>query len=110
MSKLSPLQRVNQEHGSKATLAAKVLAKLAQPEGEDADTFAHRIQTMSNTKLLRLWDVHARLDEAFGGDRDALVDALVKARFPNGNAPYQAKLGTFTTPKLLDLARQNALL
>lgn len=108
MAKLSPLQRVKKEHGSKATLAAKVLAKLNKPEGEDDDTFANRIQTMSNAKLLRLFDAHARLEAKFG-TRDALVDALVAARFPSGNAPYQAKLSTYSVPKLLDLARQDAV-
>lgn len=105
MAKLSPLQRVKQEHGSKAALADKVLGLLVAPEGEDAESFAHRIKTMSNQKLLRLWAAHQKLTEKHGS-AEALVDKIVAAKFPKGNADYKAKVATFSTPKLLDLARQ----
>lgn len=108
MAKKSPLEIVKAEHGSKAELAKKVLAILERPEDEDAEDFEHRVQTMSNTKLLRLLAAHNLVQAKFGS-REQLVDAIVKARFPGGNADYARKIGTFTLPKLVDLARQHKL-
>ena len=110
MTKKSPLQIVNDEHGSKKELAEKVLALLDRPEdGEEASDFDRSIQTMSNRKLLRLWNSHALLKEKFGSKED-LIKSVVAARFPGGNDDYAAKLSTFTVPRLLDLARQHQLL
>ena len=104
MAKHSPLQRTQAEHGSKDELAKKVLAFLDVPEDEDKADFEHRIGTLSNKKLLRLYDAH----EAIGklGGKDAVVEKVTKARFNGGNADYAAKISGFTEPKLLDLARQ----
>lgn len=110
MSKKSPLQIVRDEHGSKAELAKKVLAVLDRPEDEDeARNFEHRVSTMSNTKLLRLWHAHQLLDDKFGS-KDSLVESIVAARFPGGNEDYSVKISGFTIPKLLDLAMQHKLL
>lgn len=106
MSKLSPLAIVEKEHGSKAELAKKVYDRLEKPEdSEEAELLEHRVTTMSNRKLLRLWNAYEVLDANFGTRQD-LVDAVVKARFPGGNDDYQTKLEGFTVPKLLDAARQ----
>jgi hypothetical protein len=105
MAKQSPHQRVVKEHGSKAALAKKVLEFLTCPEDEDPADFDHRISVMSNTKLLRLFEAQQTLS-AKHGSRDKLVAAIVKAKFPGGNTAYETKISTFTTPKLLDLARQ----
>lgn len=108
MTKYSPLQRVQQEHGSKKTLAKKVIGILSAPEGEEQEAFEKRILTLSNQKLLRLWDAHQTLEDKYGS-RDDLVKKLVESKFPSGNEPYAAKLSGFSTPKLLDLARQASL-
>jgi hypothetical protein len=109
MTKKSPLARVKDEHGTKADLAKKVLAFLPAPEDDDeAKAFAHRVETMSNRKLLRLFDAQQLLTKKFGS-KDALVEAITKARFPGGNADYARKLSSFTTPKLLDIGRQHGL-
>lgn len=109
MSKPSPYQIVQEEHGSKAELAKKVFDLLDHPDDEDElRQLEWNIQTMSNSKLLRLWNAYQLLDEAFGS-KDKLVDAVVTARFPGGNEDYATKLSTFTIPKLLDLARQHKL-
>lgn len=108
MAKLSPLQRTKKEFGSKEELAKKVLGLLTMPEGEDQAAFEHRVQTMSNTKLLRLVDAHATLASKFGS-KDALVEKITKAKFNGNNADYAAKIGGFTAPKLLDLARQHGV-
>lgn len=108
MAKLSPLQRVREEHGSKAELAGKVIGILDRPEGEPEEEFDHRVHTMSNRKLLRLWDAHERVDNEYGG-KSALVEKIVTARFPGGNDDYEAKISGFTLPKLLDLGRQHGV-
>ena len=105
MSKLSPLQRVREEHGSKADLAKKVIGILDAGEEEDQADFEHRINTMSNAKLLRLWNAHNTVQDTYGS-KAALVEKIAKARFSGGNADYQAKISGFGLPKLLDLARQ----
>lgn len=105
MTKKSPLQQVREEFGSKAALADKVLDILDAPEGEEADDFKHRVHTMSNTKLLRLWQSHQRVQRDYGS-REALVEKITRARFSGGNADYQNKISKFTLPKLLDLAKR----
>ncbi|MGM0556994.1 MAG: hypothetical protein ACQEVA_11495 [Myxococcota bacterium] len=106
MAKLSPLQRVREEHGSKAELAGKVIGILERPEDELEQEFDHRIHTMSNAKLLRLWNAHQRVENEYGG-KASLVEKIVSARFSGGNDDYEAKLMSFTLPKLLDVARQH---
>lgn len=108
MSKKSPLQIVRDTHGSKEKLAEKVAGLLQPADGEEQDAFQHRINTMSNTKLLRLWNAHQALSSKHGS-REALVEKIVKARFPGGNADYAAKLGTYSVPRLLDLGRQHGV-
>ncbi|QDG51959.1 hypothetical protein FIV42_14790 [Persicimonas caeni] len=106
MAKKSPLQRVREEHGSKEELAEKVLGLLEKPEDEwEAEDFDHRIRTLSNRKLLRLWESHQKVQEQYGSKSD-LVEKIVKARFPGGNDDYETKISGFTLPKLLDLARR----
>ena len=103
--KQSPLQRVRSEFGSKDALAEKVLGVLELGKEEDRESLGVRVRGMSNAKLLRLWDAHKRVGETFGS-KDALVEKLVKIRYPNGHADYQRKLESYTAPRLLDLARQ----
>lgn len=106
MATQSPLQRVRDEHGSKEKLAEKVLGILDCPEDEEKDLFEHRVSTMSNRKLLRLWDANQALTSKHGS-RDALVDKIVKARFPGGNDDFMNKISGYSVPRLLDLGRQH---
>lgn len=108
MSKKSPLQIVRDEHGSKEKLASKVAGLLQPAQDEEKEAFEHRINTMSNTKLLRLWNAHQTLSSKHGSTQ-ALVDKIVKARFPGGNADYAAKLAGYSVPRLLDLGRQHGV-
>lgn len=105
MVKLSPLQRVRSEHGTKAKLAELVLEFLETPEDEERADFEQRIKTLSNAKLLRLYDAHQRVTNEYGS-KEELVKKIVAAKFSGGNAPYEAKISTFTETRLLDLARQ----
>lgn len=109
MSKQSPLEIVQEQHGSKAELAKKVFELLDHPEDEDeTHELEYRVQTMSNRKLLRLWNAYQVMEQKFGS-KDEMVDAIMSAKFPAGNEAYQGKIETFTVPRLLDLARQNGL-
>ncbi|QED28882.1 hypothetical protein FRD01_16875 [Microvenator marinus] len=108
MSKLSPLQRTKKEFGSKKELAAKVSAFLTKPEEEEQAAFEHRVSTMSNAKLLRLWDAQQTLEKKFGSV-EALAEKITRARFNGLNADYQRKISGFGVPKLLDLARQHGV-
>lgn len=108
MPKLSPLQRVQRDHGTKKALAKKVLSSLATPEGEEREQFEQRITTLSNEKLLRLLDAQQKLTSKYG-ERDSLVEKIVAAKFPAGNDPFRDKLNTYTAPRLLDLARQTGV-
>lgn len=108
MAKLSPMQRMKKEHGSKAELAKKVIAILTKPEDEETADFEHRVNTMSNTKLLRLLEAHQTLEKKFGSV-DSLVEKITRARFNGLNADYQRKISGFSEPKLLDLARQHGI-
>jgi len=102
----SPHKTVVDDHGSKEKLAAKVLKFVTCPEEEEQEDFEHRIHTMSNRKLLRLWNAQQTL-ESNHGDRDALVKKITLARFSGGNEAYATKIATYSTPRLLDLGRQH---
>lgn len=109
MSSASPLEQVREEHDSKGRLAGKILDHLDAPEHEDPEEFDNRIHTMSNKKLLRLWDSIQRVEDEFGSKSD-LVEAIVAEKFPKGNSDYQDKLAGFTYPRLLGLAREVGLI
>jgi len=108
MAKLSPLQRTKKDFGTKEDLAKKVIGFLTKPEDEEQAAFEHRVNTMSNTKLLRLNDAHSALASKFGG-KEALVEKITKAKFNGMNADYAKKISGFTAPKLIDLARQHGV-
>lgn len=108
MPKLSPLQRVHEEFGSKEQLAKKVVEILDVPEDEDQADFEHRISTLSNRKLLRLWKAHEAVESKYGS-KSELIEKITKARFNGQNDDYAAKLEGFHLPKLLDLARQHGV-
>ena len=105
MAKQSPLQMVREQYGSKEKLAEKVIGLLDCGEDEEKEAFEHRVHTMSNKKLLRLWTSYETLKSSHG-TAEALAEKIVKARFPGGNADYAAKIGNYSVPRLLDLGRQ----
>ena len=109
MAKLSPLQRVREEHGSKDELVDKILEVLEVPEGEDPLDFEERLSTTSNKKLLRIWDYHELVQDQFGS-RQGLIDKITTARFPGGNSDFAEKLSDYTLPRLVGLARDHDVL
>lgn len=97
-----PAGRVKAAHESKAALA-KALAPMLVRGDEDADTIATRLTTASNAQLLRLQRVADAVKQKWGS-RDALISALGDAEKKSKDKDYLAKLGTFSLPKLYDLA------
>ena len=97
-----PASRVKDDHNGKEALA-KALAPLVARTDEDSDTIAARLKTSSNAQLLRLQRVADAVKQKWGS-RDALISALGDAEKKSKDKDYLAKLGTFSLPKLYDLA------
>jgi len=99
-----PMGRAKELHGGKEALA-KALAPMLATDAEDSDVVASRLKTASNQQLLRLQRVSEAVKQKWGG-RDALITALATAEKKSGDKDYVTKLGTFSLPKLFDLATQ----
>lgn len=103
MTKPTPLQQVKTRFGSKLELAEKMMKVLDRFEDESDDEFALRVRTMSNKKLLRLHDLHEKVDSEFGG-KTGLIDAIMALRHPTGkpDLQYRAKLERYNITRLFD--------
>lgn len=99
-----PMGRAKELHGGKEALA-KALAPMLATDAEDSDVVASRLKTASNQQLLRLQRVTDAVKQKWGG-RDALITALATAEKKSGDKDYVTKLGTFSLPRLFDLATQ----
>lgn len=97
-----PAGRVAQGHGGKEALA-KALAPMLARDDEDSDVIATRLKTASNSQLLRLQRVADAVKQKWGS-REALITALGNAEKKSKDKDYLARLGTFSLPKLFDLA------
>jgi len=104
--KKSPLQQVRDQFGSKKELVERLLPLVDRLQADESDAeFARRLGTASNKQLLRMWNVASTVKEKFGS-RDALIDAVVKAKFGKENNDYRDALGRLTNARLIDLHRQ----
>lgn len=97
-----PAGRVKERHGGKEALAKALAPSLAR-SNEDSDTIAERLKTASNSQLLRLQRVVEAVKQKWGS-REALITALSTAEKKSKDNDYITKLGTFSLPKLFDLA------
>jgi len=97
-----PAGRVKERHGGKEALAKALAPSLARAN-EDSDTIAERLKTASNSQLLRLQRVVEAVKQKWGS-REALITALSTAEKKSKDNDYITKLGTFSLPKLFDLA------
>ena len=97
-----PAGRVKEGHGGKEALA-KALAPMLARDDEDSDVIATRLKTASNAQLLRLKRVTDAVKQKWGS-REALITALGNAEKKSKDKDYLARLGTFSLPKLFDLA------
>ena len=97
-----PLGRVKAGHGGKEALAKAIAPALARDD-EDSDVIASRLKTASNAQLLRLQRVVDAVKQKWGS-RDALITAIGNAEKKSKDKDYLTKLGTYSLPKLFDLA------
>lgn len=103
-NKLSPMQFVKKEYGTKKELAAKVIPLIEKPESETAEDFTKRIETLSNGKLLRLLKVGTAVKEH--GTKTELASKVYKNIRGDKNKvdqDYLNKLNTFSMGKLVDM-------
>lgn len=108
MSKKSPLQLVKEQFGTKQALADKLIPVVDRLRADESDEdFARRIRAASNKQLLRLLAVEEAVKTRFGS-RDALIDAIVQAKFGTANVDYRNALTKYSKVRLLDLHRQIA--
>jgi hypothetical protein len=98
-----PFARMKALYGTKDKLVEKIAGSLAT-DGEDEGALKDRLLKASNAQLLKLAAVAEQVKKTYGS-RDKLVDALVKALNRAKDQPFVAKLGTFSLPRLYDLAR-----
>ncbi len=98
-----PLAKVKALYGDKAKLVDKLASSLVH-DGADEASIKERLAAASNAQLLRLASVSDAVKKAYGS-RDKLIGSLVKALGRAKDADYVAKLGTFSLPKLYDLAK-----
>ena len=98
-----PLAKVKALYGSKDKLVDKLAGSLVH-DGSDEGSIKERLATASNAQLLRLASVTESVKKAYGS-RDKLIDALTKALGRAKDSDFVTKLGTFSLPKLYDLAK-----
>ena len=98
-----PLAKVAAAHGSKDKLVDKLVPGLAG-EGDDEGALKGRLLKASNHQLLKLAVVVEAVTKQYGS-KDKLVAALVKALGKAKDKDYVARLGSFSLPRLYDLAR-----
>lgn len=105
-TKKSPLARQKDEHESKEKLVDRVISVLGSisKSDEDKDAFKARLLAASNKKLLRLVEVGSEIKSKYGSV-DKLAEAVGAALGRAKDAPFVAKLKTYTPARLLDMAR-----
>ncbi len=102
-AKKSPFKRVMEEHGGKEKLVDAIVDVLERGD-EDKDALKTRLQTSSNSKLLRLYETATSVRERFGS-KDKLVDAILHLMGRGKDKDYRQKLLTYSPARLLDMHR-----
>ena len=97
-----PKAQVTAKHTSKESLVGSIIGSVVAT-GEDRDSVQKRLLKASNAQLLRLAGVVETVNKKFGS-RDKLIDAITKATKSAKDKDFVAKLGTYSLPRLLDLA------
>lgn len=101
MSKQSPLKTVQEVHGGKDKLVAKLVGLLEAQDGESDEEFKTRLGLVPNSKLLHLLDVGERAKEL--GGRDALVEKVAGFKGQSKDQDFKTKLETFSLGRLIDM-------
>jgi hypothetical protein len=103
MSQNSPLARVKEEFGGKDKLVDKIVGLLGSTDDEPKEELRKRLLGAANRKLIRLHEVAASLKQH--GGHDKLADAAAAGIGRAKDKDYVAKLGTYTSGRLLDMVR-----
>ena len=102
--KLSPLQQVKQQFGSREELVDTILPLL---ESKDDDTRS-RLMGSPNRKLLRIHATALEIKDRFGS-RKNLTEKIIGLKYPNGKADdgFVKRIEEATHKRLLDMYVQN---
>ena len=104
--KKTPLKRVNEELGGKDKLVDELLGMIKRPADVTKDEMKKKLRAQSNRKLLTLLAREQTVKNSYG-NRDKLIDAIVKAGKDKAeDKAYRKRLTSHTTGQLLDLARR----
>jgi hypothetical protein len=105
-TKKSPLGRQKDEHESKEKLVDRVLSVLGSitKSDEDKDTIKARLLAASNKKLIRLHEVGNEIKSKYGS-MEKLAEAVGSAMGRAKDAPFVAKLASYTPARLLDMVK-----
>jgi hypothetical protein len=98
-----PKARVAAAHGGKEALAKSLAASLAIGD-ESASDVESRLKTASNAQLLHLAAVAEKV-KAKWGSRDKLIAAIGAAEKKSKDQDFLTKLGSYSLPQLVDLAK-----
>jgi hypothetical protein len=103
MSQNSPLARVKEEFGGKDKLVDKIVGLLGSTGDEPKEELRKRLLGAANRKLIRLHEVATSLKQH--GGHDKLADAAAAGLGRGKDKDYVAKLGTYSSGRLLDMVR-----
>ena len=98
-----PLAVMKAKFGTKDDLVRKVSDALAVGD-QDPDALGARLKKASNKQLMRLAAVVETVNQKYGS-REKLIATLSNTVGKAKDKDYLAKLGSFSLPRLLDLAR-----
>lgn len=106
MATKSPLARVKEEFGGKDKLVDKIVGLLGSGD-EPKEDMRRRLLGAANSKLVRLHGVAIQVKEL--GGKDQLADAAAQELGRAKDKDYVAKLGTFSSGKLVDILQSARL-
>ncbi len=101
MSKMTPLQLVNKDHGGKEKLVDKVVGLLEHGDESKAELTA-RLRGAANSKLLRLHDVVSSINDEHGS-KEKFINALLRMMEREKDQDYREKLAEMSPTRLMDL-------
>lgn len=103
MAKLSPLQQVKKDHGSKDALVDKLVDRVERYDDESSEDFRVRLRGVSNKKLLRLHAAATRVESEFS-NKEGLVNAVAALKFSGkGNEDFRNSIAGHRITRLLDM-------
>ena len=103
MAKQSPKEMFAEKWKSKKEAATAIVALIGDTDGKTA----HRLKSVSNGKLLKLYAAGEEIKAKFS-NRQGLEKAILDAKFPKGNVDegYKTRLQGYGVLRLLDLHKQ----